>query len=191
MRAAVRRLPGETFEGVRPRPREGDEMEITRTLGISAEEFFDQIEATIIADIEEATGKKVPRAKLNGYKYKKRARGGGKGGTPMGVKIKRYRYPEVYEVRFSYASGTSTACYRVAEAGEDTVTIEYTETFEAQGKADKGIFGGINRAIYERRLRRHAVQTLKAIEEAARQDRRARDNNPLLTKLEEEDEAAE
>lgn len=166
-------------------------MEITRTLGISAEELFDQIEQAIIADIEDATGKRVPRAKLSGYRYKKRARGGGKNGTPVGVKIKRYRYPEVYEVRFSYALGTSTTCYRVSEAGEDTVAIEYTETFEPQGKADKGIFGGINRAVYELRLRRHAVQTLKAIEEAARRDRRARENNPLLTKLEEGDEAVE
>lgn len=166
-------------------------MEITRTLGISAEELFDQIEQAIITDIEDATGKQVSRAKLSGYKYKKRARSGGKDGTPVGVKIRRYRYPEVYEVRFSYALGTSTTCYRVSEAGEDSVTVEYTETFEAQGKADKGIFGGINRAVYEHRLRRHAVQTLKAIEEAARRDRHARSNNPLLAKLEEEDGAAE
>ncbi len=78
-------------------------MQITRTLSITAEEFFDQIEQSILADIKGATGKDISRAKLNGFKYKKRARGGGKGGTPMDVKVKHYRYPELYEVRFTYA----------------------------------------------------------------------------------------
>lgn len=37
-------------------------MQITRALSITAEEFFDQIEQSILADIKEATGKDISRA---------------------------------------------------------------------------------------------------------------------------------
>ncbi|WP_418743008.1 DUF3284 domain-containing protein [Enorma massiliensis] len=37
-------------------------MQITRTLSITAEEFFDQIEQSILADIKGATGKDISRA---------------------------------------------------------------------------------------------------------------------------------
>ena len=149
-------------------------MQITRTLSITAEEFFDQIEQSILADIKEATGKDISRAKLNGFKYKKRARGGGKGGTPMDVKVKHYRYPELYEVRFAYATGVNTLRYQVIEVGDGS---------------DKGIRGTINRKLYDARIRRRAVKTLKAIEEMAVRDRKARENNPKLAELEDGPEA--
>ena len=118
-------------------------MQITRTLSVTAEEFFDQIEQSILADIKETTGKDISRAKLNGFKYKKRARGGGKGGTPMDVKVKHYRYPELYEVRFTYATGVNTLRYQVIEVGDGSLTIEYAEELEARGGSDKGIRGTI------------------------------------------------
>ena len=127
--------------------------------------------------------------KLNGFKYKKRARGGGKGGTPMDVKVKHYRYPELYEVRFTYATGVSTLRYRVIEAGDGSLTIEYAEELEARGGSDKGIRGTINRKLYDVRIRRRAVKTLKAIEEMAVRDRKARENNPKLVELEDGPEA--
>ena len=37
-------------------------MQITRTLSITAEEFFDQIKQSILADIKEATGKDISGA---------------------------------------------------------------------------------------------------------------------------------
>lgn len=113
-------------------------MQITRTLSITAEEFFDQIEQSILADIKGATGKDISRAKLNGFKYKKRARGGGKGGTPMDVKVKHYRYPELYEVRFTYATGVNTLRYQVIEVGDGSLTIEYAEELEARGRVRQG-----------------------------------------------------
>lgn len=161
-------------------------MEITRTLSITAEEFFDQIEKSVLADIKEATGKDLGRAKLNGFKYKKRARGGAKGGTPMDVKIKRYRYPEVYEVRFTYATGVNTVCYRVADTSDDSVTIEYTEELDARGQGSRGLVGALNRKLYDVRMRRGVNQTLKAIEEMATRERNARKNNPALSELEDE-----
>ena len=49
--------------------------------------------------------------------------------------------------------------------------------------------GTINRKLYDARIRRRAVKTLKAIEEMAVRDRKARENNPKLAELEDGPEA--
>ena len=125
-------------------------MQITRTLSITAEEFFDQIEQSILADIKEATGKDISRAN---------------------------------------ATGVNTLRYQVIEVGDGSLTIEYAEELEARGGSDKGIRGTINRKLYDARIRRRAVKTLKAIEEMAVRDRKARENNPKLAELEDGPEA--
>lgn len=159
-------------------------MELTRTLSISAEELFDQIEKSVLADIREATGKEVARDRLDGYKYQKRAHGGGKNGTPMDVKIKRYRYPRVYEVKFSYAAGTNTVRYEVTDEADGCATVLYREEAQAHGGANRGFWGALNRRIYERRLRSRAEQALKALEDMGVRERRARASNPALEELE-------
>ena len=165
-------------------------MELSKSINITPEEFFDQIEKSVLGDIERATGKKLSRAKLNGFKYKKRARGSGKkgSGTPMDVKIKRYRYPEVYEVRFVYATGSNTVCYRVTPEGEGGMHLEYSEEF-VNPRQQSGILAALQLKRYERQSRRRAEQTIAGIEKLARQDREARAKNPVLAELDAEEEA--
>lgn len=166
-------------------------MELSKTLDITPEEFFDQIEKSVLNDIERATGKQLSRAKLNGFKYKKRSRGGGKrgSGTPMDVKIKRYRYPEVYEVRFVYATGTNTICYRAFPEGDGSMRLEYSEDF-VNPRQSSGLLAALQLKRYERQSRRRAEQTISGIEKLAHQERKARVSNPVLAELEAE-EAAE
>ncbi len=157
-------------------------MDLSKRLRITPEEFFDQLEKSVISDIEKATGKVVPRSRLNGFKYKKRARGGKKAGTPLGVKIRRYRYPEVYEVRFTYSTGTNTISYRVTPEG-DGCRLDYREDFVTP-QAVTGILARLQLKRYERQSRRRAEQTIASIEKLALQDRGAREKNPLLADLE-------
>lgn len=165
-------------------------MELSRDLNITPEEFFDQIEQSVLSDIEHATGKKLSRAKLNGFKYKKRAAHAGKkqNGTPMDVKIKRYRYPEVYEVRFVYATGSNTICYRATPQGEGGMHLDYTEDF-VNPRQSSGILAALQLKRYERQSRRRAEQTIASIEKLARQDRSARKKNPVFAEIEAEDAA--
>lgn len=48
-------------------------MQLAKTLKVTPEELFDALAGSIMQDIENATGKRPSRNKLNGYKYEKRA----------------------------------------------------------------------------------------------------------------------
>lgn len=48
-------------------------MQFTKTLGVTPEELFDALAGSIMQDIENATGKRSSRNRLNGNKYEKRA----------------------------------------------------------------------------------------------------------------------
>ena len=143
-------------------------MELTQHLRITPEEFFDQIERSAIDDIEEATGKTVSRGRLDGYKYRRRA-AGGRAGTPMTVKIRHYAYPELYEVRFTYATGANTMRYEVAPDGGGC-RVAYREDFSAAQPAS-GVLARIQLKAYEWQMRRHAKRTLAGIERLALGDR--------------------
>lgn len=158
-------------------------MEITETLDITPEELFDQIEKSIMDDIEIATGEVLSRSKLNGYKYKKNARLKGSHGAAMTVKIKRYRYPEVYEVRFTYSAGSNVIKYHAMPTGDGRTVLEYSEDMIAAQK-QHGIFGDLNMRWYERKLRRRAAQTIESIVKQAKMDREKRGSNPILDDFE-------
>ena len=95
-------------------------MQLTKTLKVTPEELFDALAGSIMQDIENATGKRPSRNKLNGYKYEKRAQSakGKAKGTAIKVKIKHFDYPCLYEVRFQYAAGINTMRYEAAPAGD-------------------------------------------------------------------------
>lgn len=110
-------------------------MQFTKTLKVTPEELFDALAGSIMQDIENATGKRPSRNKLNGYKYEKRAQSakGKAKGTAIKVKIKHFDYPCLYEVRFQYAAGINTMRYEVAPAGEGACELTYTEDFQGVG----------------------------------------------------------
>ena len=106
-------------------------MQLTKTLKVTPEELFDALAGSIMQDIENATGKRPSRNKLNGYKYEKRAQSakGKAKGTAIKVKIKHFDYPCLYEVRFQYAAGINTMRYEAVPAGDGACELTYTEDF--------------------------------------------------------------
>lgn len=64
-------------------------MQLTKTLGVTPEELFDALAGSIMQDIENATGKRSSRNRLNGNKYEKRAqaakRQGGSSSETMNI----------------------------------------------------------------------------------------------------------
>ena len=158
-------------------------MELTKTLDITPEEFFDQIEKSVLGDIEKATGKELTRAKLNGFKYKKYAQGGKAAGTPMDVKISKYRYPEVYEVRFTYSNGSNTITYRATPSDDGGMVLDYTERF-INPRSSSGVMAQLQLKWYERRSRRRAEQTIAGIVKLVHADRHHGKENAALNRLE-------
>ena len=157
-------------------------MKLTKTLNVTPEEFFDALEKSIVYDIHEATGKDVPRAKLNGYKYEKKsklAKGKAKG-TELKVKIREYTYPSVYDVKFTYPTGVNNVRYEVQPRGENSCEVCYTEEFEQPGgKRPLGWMGGLQMMMYNRQLKQRANATLQSVVKAV-EDARRMANNPLM-----------
>ena len=146
-------------------------MQIVKTLDVTPEELFDAIEASIIADIEDATGKTVSRNKLNGYHYTKKTRSGKTAGANLKTKIKTYRYPSVYEAKFTYDKGSNTTRYEV-EPTEDGkgCTLTYTEDYTVN-VSTAGFYGKLNLFLYERRVKKRAEDTIKSVAKYARESR--------------------
>ena len=146
-------------------------MELQKALDITPEEFFDQVETSVLNDIEEACGKTVSRGQLAGFSYRKRAQGS-RAGTPMKVKIRKYRYPELYEVKFTYDAGSNTITYRV-ERTEGGCLLTYSERF-VLAQRNAGLWASFTLKRYEMRSKRRAERTIAAICRRAhtlRQDR--------------------
>lgn len=157
-------------------------MEFTRELDITPEEFFDQIERSVCDDVEAATGNRPTRGKLNGLRYQKHSTQRGKGSTKLDVKIRKYRYPEVYEVKFTYSAGANTITYRV-EPRDGGLTLNYSEKF-VNPRARGGIFEDLRLKRYEKRAEHRADRTIRAIVDYAKKGRSAHHSNPLLAEIE-------
>ena len=161
-------------------------MDITREMDITPEQFFNEIERTVMDDAARATGTRPTRRKLNGLKYRQLSRQGGKAGTEITVKILKYRYPEVYEVRFTYSTGTNTVRYHVVPRGEGGLTLTYSEKF-VDPNPRSGLFADWWLKHYEKKAARRANHTLDAIERDAKRGGGAHGSNPLLDAIENED----
>ena len=144
-------------------------MELTMKLNATPDEFFERIEKSILADIRLSTGKSIAPEKLNGHKYKKVT--AGKHPLEMKVKIKAYRRPERYEVRFTSARGVNAMSYRVKPLPGDAMEVTYSETFDG-AQPQRGIFAVLNDKLYDFRVKRHAKSLLKSIERDVKQVRK-------------------
>lgn len=153
-------------------------MQLTKTLKVTPEELFDALAGFIMQDIENATGKRPSRNKLNGYKYEKRARSakGKAKGTAIKVKIKHFDYPCLYEVRFQYATGINTMRYEAAPAGDGACELTYTEDFQGVGGDTSDARGKLSLFFYERKLKSHANQTIDQIVKYIEGERRVKAN---------------
>ena len=161
-------------------------MQLVRSLKITPEEFFDAVETSVLYDIEEATGKRPKPEKLNGFRYERHEKGSGRdAGKPVKVKIKEYRAPSVYEVRFKYSTGSNTMRYEVEPDENGNCLLVYTETYKATIK-NEGFWGKVNTFIYERRVRSRARKTIDQIASYALRHRQTK-KNPLLEELEADD----
>lgn len=149
-------------------------MQLTKTLKVTPEELFDALAGSIMQDIENATGKRPSRNRLNGYKYEKRARSAK--GTAIKVKIKHFDYPCLYEVRFQYAAGINTMRYEAAPAGDGACELTYTEDFQVVGGNTSGTRGKLGLFFYEHKLKSHANQTIDQIVKYIEGERRVKAN---------------
>ncbi|AEB06743.1 hypothetical protein Corgl_0629 [Coriobacterium glomerans PW2] len=157
-------------------------MELRKTLDVTAEEFFDQIERSVLSDIKSVTDAELGREQLDGFEYEKRASGGRGAGTPMKVRIVTYRYPAIYRVEFAYARGTAAITYELTKLDSGSSRLAYSEEFTASEPL-RGFNRQIGLALYERQARSRARRTIRSIVSFIHKQRRCAGSNPLLAEL--------
>ncbi len=103
-------------------------MEVKLKLDVSARQFFDYIEDSLLNDIETHTGKKVPITKISrGYRYNKKSVQRGGKGEGITVRISQFKPPLDYQATFSTEIDRVTITYHFEELGEEECEVTYSE----------------------------------------------------------------
>lgn len=158
-------------------------MQLVKTLKVSPDEIFDAIAESVIADVEQATGKRISEKKINGFKYTKLVGSDKRGQVKMRVKVLAYQRPEFYHARFAYDDAIDELSYTVEPAEDGSVQLTYTEEIKPT-HPQNSLRAKFNLAIYEQRVRRRAHQAVRQLERSIMDRRKL--NNPLLDELEAE-----
>ena len=158
-------------------------MQLVKTLKVTGDEIFDAIAESVIADVEQATGKRISEKKINGYKYTKLVGSDKRGQVKMRVKVVAFQRPDFYRARFAYDDAIDELSYAVEPAEDGSVQLTYTEEIKPTRPVNS-LRAKFNLAIYEQRVRRRAHQAVRQLERSIMDRRKL--NSPLLDELEAE-----
>lgn len=135
-------------------------MEIKVNLQVSAEEFFDIISESIVAEIHAATGKNVRAKNLKkGFSYTRKL----SKRRSYQVTITDYRYPLCYSAKIESVGGVNTLSYRIEPAADDTIDVIYEEHVMDLNGGNKE--KGLNSAWAKVKGTRKIKNQLKSIEQ--------------------------
>ena len=149
-------------------------MTITVHLAVEPEELFDSLITSVLYDIEQATGKKMPAAGLKkGFSYKKVLRA--KNGTDRQVttKITKLQKPFRYAASFKSKQGVNTIDYDIRPCEDGGIDIHYEEEFSSQ-EAVANASGKLTGALYAWNAKRQIKNRFKQMESYSIQQRENR-----------------
>lgn len=144
-------------------------MELKKHFKATPDEVFNVIERSVLASIEDATGKRVSVKKLPGYRYKRTVAQKHRR-VAMKVKIKQFERPSVYEAQFVSNEGTNHICYNLTESVRGGTDLVYTEEYAPKG-SQGFISAAINGFIYNIEVRFKARDTLTYFKRRIEMDR--------------------
>ena len=144
-------------------------MELKKHFKATPDEVFNVIERSVLASIEDATGKRVSVKKLPGYRYKRTVAQKHRR-VAMKVKIKQFERPSVYEAQFVSNEGTNHICYNLTESARGGTDLVYTEEYAPKG-SQGFISAAINGFIYTIEVRFKARDTLTYFKRRIEMDR--------------------
>ena len=138
-------------------------MELKVNMDVSAPEFFDVLEESIIYDIKESTNKTITRDKIRkGYSYNKTLKTRlGKDGK-VRVTIKDFNDSK-YVASFLSSQGENIVSYEVEELDDKSLNVKYTEEFIDDSTMKKANFS-IMSFIFKRGNKKRGYRSLKQIE---------------------------
>ena len=140
-------------------------MECKKVLQVTKEEFFNQVQHSVLEDIKAATGKKPNVVALqNEFTYKKQIP------TKLGRKdnvkivIEQFHYPTDYCASFHGAQGVNKISYHVESIGDNEIEVSYKEDFSGKGKLKTYNFK-IMQKLYSKSSQKRVNRLLSSMEQ--------------------------
>ena len=152
-------------------------MEIKANLKVSALEFFDVIENSLLHDIKSYSSKKVDVSKLErGFHYVKKIKSG-KQFVTTHVTILKYQKPLQYGVKMETDNTIYLMSYVIIDNG-DNIDVTYSETStDKEGNTKKGFL----MSLMEKRNSHKMEKTLHNMEAAIINNRMITDKSDYTT----------
>lgn len=108
-------------------------MEITKTLTISADEFYTQLMNSVIFDIRKQTGKTLTRKQLRKFEYIKEY----SKNSRAKIVIEEAVENKTYQFRTSTTKNDFSVRYELQPIDEKSCELRYTETMVSYGALQK------------------------------------------------------
>lgn len=136
-------------------------MKVSKHLNVSDKEFYTTLINSLVAEIEQATGKKQKPYK--NYKYTKELRTYGKTTQTVTTKITELIENECYEAKFEYGQGTNSVRFDIDVVEPMKVNVTYEEGFVGSSGKVQTNFGLVSLFVNPFNKRK-AKKKLKAME---------------------------
>ena len=102
-------------------------MKVQVKMGISADDLFDSIVTSVLYDVEQARGKKVPAKKLKaGFTYQKTLNAKLGGAQHVTTKITEFEPPRLYAASITSSRGVNTVRYEIEPSRDRTPSASST-----------------------------------------------------------------
>lgn len=140
-------------------------MIVEKILDISSENFFQQIEKSILYDIKNATGMDIQNIE-KGFKYSKILYTKLSKSSNVEIEILEYIYPSIYKVNFHSSKSVITIEYKANNITENQTKIIYTEEVEYFKKMNAWNFNIVSK-FYIRKSKKKILMLLANIEHSS------------------------
>lgn len=156
-------------------------MKVQVKMGVPAEGLFDSLVSSVLYDVEQARGKKVPAKKLKaGFSYQKTL-GSKLGGTQhVTTKITEFEPPYRYAASIVSSQGVNTVRYEIEPTSDAaSINVCYEETYtgdktlnDLNGKLMGALYSPFAKRKIKRRLRDMEAYIKKQVAHADQDDAR-------------------
>lgn len=110
-------------------------MNVNRELNVSADEFFNQIQRSVLEDIKASTRKNIEAEQVvDGYSYHKNLGTKMGGSSKVKVTIKELHAPTSYKADFTSGNGVNSIAYIIQEIGLQKINVHYEEGFSGSSR---------------------------------------------------------
>lgn len=140
-------------------------MKVQVKMGISADDLFDSIVTSVLYDVEQARGKKVPAKKLKaGFTYQKTLNAKLGGAQHVTTKITEFEPPRLYAASITSSRGVNTVRYEIEPIeGQDAISVVYEEGYEGD-KTLNDLNGKLMGTLYSPFAKRKIKKRLRGME---------------------------